>query len=340
MEMDHQAMEQATSWSITSPRIFQLLSPARTVLVAGCGGGYDFLSGLPLYFALKAQGKKVLLANLSFTALKSQIADDKSQYCNSCFKVTHTTKTVENSGGYFPEFYLSRWFWEHFNEDVPVFTFDRQAGVSQVSAAYKKICSEHKVDAILLVDGGTDSLMFGTEEELGTPTEDQTSIVAVNAVKEVPQKFLVSVGFGVDSFHGVSHGLFLENVATLEKDGGYLGCFSIPKDSVEGGLYLEGYRAVSKHMQPSIVCASITDAMLGEFGNHHSTPRTKGSKLFINPLMPIYWTFELDKLVTRIPYAEELCNTSSRFEVMNVIFGHHSKLEKEKKLRQPMPLPM
>ena len=53
---------QAASWSITSPKIFDLLAPARKVLVAGCGGGYDILSGLPLYFALRRQGKSVYLA--------------------------------------------------------------------------------------------------------------------------------------------------------------------------------------------------------------------------------------------------------------------------------------
>jgi len=60
---------QEASWSITSPKIFNLLAPARKVLVAGCGGGYDILSGLPLYFALRRQGKSVYLANLSFTDL-------------------------------------------------------------------------------------------------------------------------------------------------------------------------------------------------------------------------------------------------------------------------------
>lgn len=329
-------------WSITTPRIFQLLSQAKTVLVSGCGGGYDVTSGLPLYFALKAQGKKVLLANLSFTNFRIKASDGKSQYCKKCVKVTHDMEDMEGKDGrdtYFPEFYLSQWFWEKFKECVPIFTFERNVGVAQLSEAYSKICSDHEVDAIVLVDGGTDSLMFGTEEKLGTPVEDQTSIVAVDSVAGV-LKFLVAVGFGVDSFHGVSHGLFLENVATLEKEGGYFGCFSIPNKSMEGMLYLEGYQAIAQHMQPSIVCASITDAMQGHFGNHHSTKRTGSSKLFINPLMPIYWTFDLQKLVAKIPYAPALRQTSSSIDVGNVIYGHHDKLRKEGKLRQPLPLPM
>ena len=296
-------------------------------------------SGLPLYFALRSQGKQVLLSNLTFTNLEKKVTDAKHQYCDNCVKVEHDMKVSSTLDTYFPELYLSLWFWEKFSERVPIFTFNRDAGVSQLSKAYSKICSEYGVDAIVLVDGGTDSLMFGTEEKLGTPVEDQTSIVAVSTVEGV-SKYLAAIGFGVDSFHGVSHGLFLENVATLERDGGYLGCFSIPKDSIEGGLYLEGYRAICQHMQPSIVCASITDALLGQFGNYHSTKRTGNSKLFINPLMPIYWTFEVDKVVAKIPYAPALCSTTNYRDVTGIIFGHHGKLAKESKLRPPIPLPM
>lgn len=332
-------LSQSTTWSISTPRIFDILSPAKTVLIAGCGGGYDVLSGLPLYFALRRQDKNVLLANLSFTSLNSKTGS-KGSYCEMCVKVSHDSKVKLEQNDYFPEFYLSRWFWEKFKEDVPVYTFWREIGVHQLSAAYKKICSENKVDALVLVDGGTDSLMFGLEERMGTPVEDQTSIVAANSVSSVPIKLLTCIGFGVDSFHGVSHGLFLENVATLERNGGYLGCFSVSRHSIEGQLYHEGYKAVAKCMQPSIVSASITDAMQGHFGNYHSTSRTGRSKLFINPLMPVYWCFELVKLVGEIPYAAELLMTKSATEVMKVIVTHHDKVEKEGKIRKPVSLPM
>ena len=330
---------QSSSWSICTPRIFSLLEPASTVLIAGCGGGYDILSGIPLYFALKEKGKKVLLANLSFTSLRSKVKD--KEYSQMCYKVSTKTKIdPSNTLTYFPELYLSQWFMERFKEDVPIFTFYRETGVTQMSKAYKKICKEHKVDAIVLVDGGTDSVMFGYEKEMGTPVEDQTSILAVHSIDTVPVKILSCLGFGIDSFHGVSHGLFLENVAALEKAGGYLGSFSVSQHSTEGKLYMEAYKAVSDNMQPSIVCASVTDAMAGHFGNYHSTKRTGRSQLFINPLMCLYWTFDVSAVVGQIPYSKELLETKSASDVMRLIAQFNVTAHSEGKIRKPIALPM
>lgn len=329
--------ESKEGWSIVTPRIFSLLTPSHSVLIAGCGGGYDVMSGLPLYFALKAQGKRVHLANLSFTNL-SRLARE-AKYCDMCYKVTAELHVPAGGGFYFPEHYLSCWFKKRFSGDVPVYAFARETGVAQLSKAYHKIVEELGVDAVVLVDGGTDSLMFGGELKMGTPTEDQSSITAVGSLK-VQTRLLACVGFGVDSFHGVSHGLFLENVAALEQKGGYLGAFSIPQGSAEGSLYIEAYRAVAESMQPSIVCASITDAMQGHFGNYHSTKRTGNSTLFINPLMPLYWCFQLSAIVQSIPYAEQLLTTRSAFEVDSVINKHHGKLASQGQLRKPIPLPM
>ncbi len=41
------------------------------------------------------------------------------------------------------------------------------------------------IDCVILVDGGTDSLMRGDEKQLGTPTEDMTSIAAVSMLDSV-----------------------------------------------------------------------------------------------------------------------------------------------------------
>lgn len=80
--------------------------------------------------------------------------------------------------------------------------------------------------------------MRGDESGLGTPEEDLTSVAALAAI-EGPDRLVVSIGFGVDAYHGVSHGLVLENIAALERDGAYLGAFSVPRASREGALFLD-----------------------------------------------------------------------------------------------------
>ena len=50
---------------------FTELEKAKTILLAGAGGGFDIFSGLPLYFGLRSAGKTVYLANLSFSHLEA-----------------------------------------------------------------------------------------------------------------------------------------------------------------------------------------------------------------------------------------------------------------------------
>jgi hypothetical protein len=67
--------------------------------------------------------------------------------------------------------------------------------------------------------------MRGDEAGLGTPEEDIASIAAVDALS-VPTKMLVCLGFGIDTYHGVCHAHFLESVAAIIQDGGFLGSWS------------------------------------------------------------------------------------------------------------------
>ena len=53
----------------------------------------------------------------------------------------------------------------------------------------------------------------------------------------------------------------------------------------------------------------------GEFGDVRFTDRTAGSELFINPLMAIYFGFELAALARRSLYLDQLEGTESIFEV-------------------------
>ena len=280
---------------------FKELKPAKRVLIAGAGGGFDVFSGLPIYFNLRAAGKEVFLANLSFSNLSLPSVGRRMTPA-----LVEVTADSEGSGSYFPEKHLSAWFRQH-GREVPVYTSHR-TGPKPIIEAYRVLAAELKVDTVILVDGGTDSLMRGDESGLGTPEEDMTSIAAVAALdpKLVPRRMLACLGFGIDTFHGVCHADVLEAIAELSRAGGYLGAFSLTPDMPEAERFVDATEYVLKQTpsRVSIVCSSILSALEGRFGDFHRTERTFGSQLFINPLMSIYWCFRLDHVARRVLYLD------------------------------------
>ncbi|MFC4424877.1 DUF1152 domain-containing protein [Deinococcus navajonensis] len=295
------------------PPVFARLAQARTVLLAGAGGGFDLFCGLPLYFALSALGKRVILANLSFTSLELTNARVLSE---ALYEVRADTRSTLR---YFPELYLAQWLASQ-GDAQPIYAFPR-TGVRPVRQAYEHLIDTFGIDTVLLVDGGTDSLMRGDEAGLGTPEEDAVTLAAVQALKGVEQKLLLCLGFGVDAFHGVAHAQYLEAVAALTRQGQYLGSWSLTPDMPEVQRYREALTFVHEHMPdfPSIVSSSVLDAIEGQFGDHHSTSGTQGSTLFINPLMGLYWAFEAEGVAARNLYLDQLLETSTIGEVTRVI---------------------
>jgi len=262
------------------------------------------------------------LANLSFAELG---------YCDGERPVPSMVRVLANTGGsrnYFPEAHLANWLAGRFGE-TPIYAIER-SGVQPVLAAYQWLTRELALDTLILVDGGTDSLMRGDEAGLGTPQEDMASLFAANAVSGVNQKFLVCLGFGIDSFHGVCHAQFLENTAALIEEGGYLGAWSLMRELEEFQLYREAFEFVSARMpqKESIVNTSIISAVSGWFGNEHASKRTEGSELFVNPLMALYWAFRLEHVVRRNLYLDRLGKTNSYGELSLAIEAFRATLPK------------
>ncbi|PSL00135.1 hypothetical protein CLV63_102261 [Murinocardiopsis flavida] len=297
--------------SLNDNPLFHRLDGARSVLVAGAGGGFDIYAGLPLALALRRPGRSVHLANLSFARLDpglDWIGPD----------VAAVGPDSPGDDRYFPERTLARWLADQ--GLPPTVHALRREGARRVGAGYRALAAHLDIDAVVLADGGTDILMRGDEAGLGTPEEDITSLAAVAAL-DVPVKTLACIGFGVDAYHGVSHSLFLENVAALEREGGHLGVFSVPRDSAEGAAYLAAVEHASGHtpQRPSIVNGSIAAAVRGEFGDVRFTRRTGNGELFINPLMSLYFAFDLAAVARRCLYLDLLASTDTFAEVQAVI---------------------
>jgi hypothetical protein len=300
---------------------FTELEQAQTILIAGAGGGFDIFSGLPLYFGLRQAGKQVHLANLSFSNLAAATGQ---RLAPAVLEVTADSRGM-TQGHYFPEYYLCQWF-RDMGDDVPVYAFDR-TGCVPLLEAYRAVVKHLNVDTVILVDGGTDSLMRGDEEGLGTPEEDMASIAAVDQL-EVARKYLVCLGFGVDAFHGVCHVHALEAVAELTRQGGFLGTFSLLREMAEVQLYESATRTVCAKMSnwPSIVSTSILSALEGHYGDHHSMSRTQGSTLWINPLMAVYWCFRLEAVAARVMYLDEVKRSRNQWELIQAIETFRDRL--------------
>jgi len=288
--------------------LVNVLESSQNVLVAGAGGGFDVYAGLPLFATLTAAGRKVSLANLSFSYLGGTNAAPLAQ---GLWRVDPTTFGEQQ---YFPEKYLAEWL-AHRGHLSDVYCFEK-LGVRPLREAYQQLVTALEIDTIILVDGGTDILMRGDEAGLGTPAEDMASLAAVHGL-DVPTKVVSCLGFGVDAFHGVCHAHFLENVAELSREGAYLGTHSLHLSMPEVELFRQAVEYAHERMpeRQSIVNGSIVSALEGRFGDFHRTDRTRQSELFINPLMTMYWHFDLQLLARRSLYLNMLEGTESIFEV-------------------------
>lgn len=300
--------------------VFDKLSESRSILIAGAGGGFDVFSGLPLYFALRQQRKSVYLANWTFSQIVSG-PGAPTRVAEHLFAVCADSKGEY----YFPERYLCEWFRSK-NENITIHCF-QACGTQQLKNSYELLVKQHNIDAVVLVDGGTDSLLRGDETDLGTPLEDMTSLAAVDQLN-VPTKILACLGFGIDSHHGVCHAHVLSNIAEQTREGGFLGAISLLKSMPEVKQFLLASKFVFGKMQesdPSIVVSSIISALDGEFGDYHATTRTAGSELFINPLMCLYWFFDLRTLANSILYMDQLRKATNLFESAQAIRSYAPK---------------
>jgi hypothetical protein len=321
--------------SLSEPAFFTRLKKADRILIAGAGGGFDIYAGLPLAVALRAQGKQVHLANLSFANLEALVLAD---WIGQDVAGVHAGSA--SYVDYFPERALADWLGQHPDLGLaPVVYAFPKVGVQSLRAAYRTLLAHvGGVDAVVLVDGGTDILLRGDESALGTPEEDITSLAAVHGLseEEAPQRIVACLGFGIDYYHGVNHALVLENLAALRRDGAYLGAFDIPAGSREEAAYLDAvaHAQAATPGRPSIVNGQIAAALRGEFGDAQFTRRTAGSDLFVNPLMSVYFTVDLDGLAAANQYLARIEDTVLMRQVRARIEVFREELPKRRPPRQ------
>lgn len=305
--------------------ILEQLKDSSNILIAGAGGGFDIFCGLPLYFTLREQGKQVHLANFSSTEFGIFPAISKPEVLiNGLLLGAHSK--IELNYPYYPEGYLAKWFQETRGETITVWMFAR-SGVMPLTQAYGTLVEHLKIDAIVLVDGGVDSLMRADELGSGTLVEDSISLAAIDHLN-VPVKLLVCLGFGTEVEESLCHYTALENMAGLIKAGGFLGSCSLTPQMEAFQLFEAACRYVweqPKHPK-SHISTRVIPAAKGEFGNYHMYPEEKTS-LFISPLMSIYWFFDACTVIEHNLLIPKIMQTITTTQAIMICLSYKSDLK-------------
>jgi hypothetical protein len=165
------------------PFLCRLADPSvKTVMLCGCGGGFDFVHRLLLYPDLKRLGKSVVIGSYSFDDPNEITGDVETIFGKGEAVVKRVTGASEPDLYYGPEVHVCSYLDSIYPGSAPhsVYAYYARAfSVPLLGRLYKQLIHAHTIDAIAIVDGGSDSLMVGDEEELGDPIEDAVSKCAL-----------------------------------------------------------------------------------------------------------------------------------------------------------------
>jgi hypothetical protein len=271
--------------------ILDKLTNSQNILIAGAGGGFDVFVGLPIYWTLKALGKTVHLANYSFSEM-SLVKHVSEPIVLIEDDLIGARGKVSRPLPYYPEGYLAHWFQEICNEDVTIWMFSHP-GVVQLTESYKRLIDHlGGIDALILVDGGVDSIMHGDEDNPATMIEDSITLCAINSL-DIPVKILGCLGFGTEMIDGMSHVHALENIATLAKEAAFFGSCALTPQMQVFQMYEAALRYVwdQPFHQKSHISTQVIPAVRGETGNYHmyeDEDFAQRVRVYLSPLMSLY----------------------------------------------------
>jgi hypothetical protein len=302
----------------------------RNILLCGCGGGFDFVhSGLfiPL---LKELGKNIVIASNSF-------GDPASYVCSASQYVKYArgredfppVVQIDEQARQFSEYYAPEYHMKHFldqtcPEEAPHIVYAYYARDFHVDA-YRRLMGyfvrKHEIDCVLMVDGGSDSLMKGDEAGLGDPLEDCVSITALATLKipRLRHRMLAVCGLGTDRHNDVSDASSLRAIAELTQAGAALGAAYACRPGKAHEFYSRLLEYISSRQEfQSVVAHCLQAAGAGSFG--FTTPdslrgRAGKGELFLWPTMATIYLFDVIGVYQRSMIAQWIKDAKSTIEM-------------------------
>ena len=296
-----------------------------SLLLAGCGGGFDVVCALPLALYLKSLGQKVHLSSYSFSELRE--IEGAEKISSRLYRVHADCQPPAN--GYCPELWLCRWWRQHFGEELSVWCY-RRVGVAPLAEIFEHLSERLELDALVVVDGGVDGLFWGNEHELGTPETDTASLLAAYRQTKLA-RYCAFTAFGTEGTnYEVRHADALQRMAELIGQGHGLGVSALLPQSYQGKLYAECLEFIHanlgeqwhSHMAGSILCA-----MRGGFGEQILSERCKEAPIWVSPLTLLYWFFDLPGLAEQRPYLKEALESESVGQLHELIQDYRHRHE-------------
>jgi hypothetical protein len=305
-----------------------LLPKGSRVLIAGAGGGFDFLCGLPIVLELEAQGHTVHIANYSFTNLKA-VVDGK---WHSDFLLEISAHSRLGMGDYFPELLLAKWYLESRGTERSIWCF-AQAGVQPTLESYNLLVEKLGIDVVICIDGGVDGIFRGDEFDLGTPSMDSISVLATSLCA-AKSRIYACTAFGTEGAEGqVSHAQALNRMAELTAQDAFLGVGTIRKNTECGPEFLDAVTSIFSGLNPvrrSIIVSTMVASMQGIYGKTVVHEKTHLSPPWISPLTSLIWYFEADSVARMKLFYEDATRSMTVADMAAAI-------EKAREMRRVQP---
>jgi hypothetical protein len=298
--------------------------PPGPVLVAGAGGGFDFLCGLPIVLELERRGHDVHIANYSFTRLP--LVRGGSWYGEHLLQITADSRL--ELGDYFPEQLLARWYRECKAIEKPVWCL-AQTGVVPTTASYDFLVERLGIQTVICIDGGVDGLFRGDEFDLATPSMDSISVMAVNLCR-APRRIYACTAFGTEGAEGkVSHAQALARMADLVRAGAMLGVGTTIQSSEVGREFLAAVQTIHGWTPPlrrSIVVGTLQAAIEGAYGPTVVHEKTRERPPWVSPLTSLIWYFEADAVARLKLFYNRCLGSTTVQDVADAVEQARSKI--------------